>query len=223
MVPLLVGFAGLLLGGAALYFSLTGTGQTSDAQNKLETITAKAEGLETRLRDIEAKYQAMDSDLKALQGRTSQIESEINKEFREIAGEINLNRDMIETSSDKLTELINTLNREGRPTASRPTPSQPSASQPTGSAPSMASNNTQPDASSPAERLPLASGPASDPSDGPVVIGQQTSLHTIREGDTFSKLSKQYDVSVAAILAANPDVDPRRLAIGQKIKIPASE
>lgn len=216
MVPLLIGFAGVLLGGAALYFSLTGSGQTESAQSKLETINAKAEGLETRVRDLEAKFQTLDSDLKALQGRTSQIENEINREFKEVASEINRNRDLIETSADKLTELINTLNRDGRPTTSRPAPSAPSAPSTQPSAPSAPTD--------PMERLPLATTDEPDDlTDDPVSFGSETRSHTIRSGDTFTKLSQQYNVSVAAILAANPDVDPRRLAVGQKIKIPASD
>jgi len=46
--------------------------------------------------------------------------------------------------------------------------------------------------------------------------------HTIMKGDSFYTLAKKYNVSQKAIVAANQGVDPTRLKIGQKIKIPPS-
>lgn len=44
--------------------------------------------------------------------------------------------------------------------------------------------------------------------------------YTIRQGDTFFSLARTFGVSVDAIIAANPGVDPNRLFIGQVICIP---
>lgn len=44
--------------------------------------------------------------------------------------------------------------------------------------------------------------------------------YTIVSGDTFAKIAARFGVSVSAIIDANPDADPRRLAIGQKIVVP---
>ena len=44
--------------------------------------------------------------------------------------------------------------------------------------------------------------------------------HTVLKGDTFSGLGLKYKVGYKAIAEANPGVDPGRLNIGQKIKIP---
>jgi len=46
--------------------------------------------------------------------------------------------------------------------------------------------------------------------------------HVVVKGDSFYTLGRQYNVSMRAITEANPGVDPTRLKIGQKIKIPAS-
>ena len=46
------------------------------------------------------------------------------------------------------------------------------------------------------------------------------SEHTILKGETFAVLAKKYGVTTKAIEAANPGVNPTRLKIGQKIKIP---
>src|SRR4030095_473310 len=47
-----------------------------------------------------------------------------------------------------------------------------------------------------------------------------SSEHTIIKGETFAILAKKYGVTTKAIEAANPGVNPTRLKIGQKIKIP---
>lgn len=44
--------------------------------------------------------------------------------------------------------------------------------------------------------------------------------YTIASGDTFSSIATKFKVSVRAIENANPGVDPKRLQVGQKIKIP---
>jgi LysM repeat protein len=49
-----------------------------------------------------------------------------------------------------------------------------------------------------------------------------TREHVIVRNDTFGSLAAKYGVSVRAIQAANPGVDPTRLRIGQKVKIPAA-
>jgi len=44
--------------------------------------------------------------------------------------------------------------------------------------------------------------------------------HTVQEGENFYKLSRQYDTTVSAIIAANPGVDHTHLKPGQVINIP---
>lgn len=45
-------------------------------------------------------------------------------------------------------------------------------------------------------------------------------MHVIQAGDTFWKLARQYGTTVEAIAAANPDLDPLNLQIGETICIP---
>lgn len=46
-------------------------------------------------------------------------------------------------------------------------------------------------------------------------------IHVVKSGDNFSNISKKYGVATSQILNANPDIDPKLLQIGQKIKIPS--
>jgi LysM repeat protein len=45
--------------------------------------------------------------------------------------------------------------------------------------------------------------------------------HTIVKGDTFATLATKYHVPVKDIQAANPNLNPTKLKIGDKVKIPA--
>ena len=47
-----------------------------------------------------------------------------------------------------------------------------------------------------------------------------TQPYIIQAGDTFYSLAIRFNTTVAAIMAANPGVDPNRLMIGQRICIP---
>jgi LysM repeat protein len=47
-----------------------------------------------------------------------------------------------------------------------------------------------------------------------------TREHVVVSGDTFSGIAVKYGVSVKAIQDANPNVEPTKLQIGQKIQIP---
>ncbi|MDI9476483.1 MAG: LysM peptidoglycan-binding domain-containing protein [Natronincolaceae bacterium] len=49
-----------------------------------------------------------------------------------------------------------------------------------------------------------------------------TTPYTVKAGDTFFRIAMSHNVSLEALLAANPGVDPDRLCIGQVICIPAS-
>jgi LysM repeat protein len=48
-----------------------------------------------------------------------------------------------------------------------------------------------------------------------------TGEHTISKGESFYTLGKKYGVGFKAIADANPGINPNRLKIGDKIKIPA--
>jgi len=209
--PVLIGLAGVALGGAALYFSLAGSGEAGAARDQLDTISAKAEGFETRIRDLESKYSEQAAKLAALEKQIAQMTTDTNGAFRQVGVEINRNRNQISQTSDKLADLIEQVNRAGRSVATVDPERDAAASPPAGDGP---------DRDSARARLPVATLNESNDESGEVVIVGEERTHTIRAGDTFTKLSQQYGVSVAAILSANPDVDPRRLAVGQKITIP---
>ena len=57
------------------------------------------------------------------------------------------------------------------------------------------------------------------PAPVPEVAGTE---YVVVKGDSFAKIAKKNGVSVKAIEAANPGVEPTKLKVGQKLSIPAS-
>ncbi|NLM03763.1 MAG: LysM peptidoglycan-binding domain-containing protein [Clostridiales bacterium] len=55
---------------------------------------------------------------------------------------------------------------------------------------------------------------------GPSTCPPGTTPYTVRAGDTFFNIARANNISLAALIAANPGVDPDRLFIGQIICIP---
>ena len=49
-----------------------------------------------------------------------------------------------------------------------------------------------------------------------------TQEYTVQKGDTFSTIAPKFGVTVKALQAANPTVDPAKLQIGKKLVIPAA-
>lgn len=59
--------------------------------------------------------------------------------------------------------------------------------------------------------------PVPEPAPAPAPVLRE---HIVVKNDSFSTMATQYGVSIAAITAANPGVDSRKLQLGQKIVIP---
>jgi LysM repeat protein len=82
----------------------------------------------------------------------------------------------------------------------------------------VAETNTPPmEASNP----PVAAPPVVAPAPAPVPEAAGTE-YVVVKGDSFAKIAKKNGVSVKAIEAANPGVEPTKLKVGQKLSIPAS-
>lgn len=65
------------------------------------------------------------------------------------------------------------------------------------------------------------SPPATGPGPRPTTASRPTRLHTVRQGDTLAAIARQYGVSLEAVQAANPRVNPKRLRVGQTVVVPS--
>ena len=66
--------------------------------------------------------------------------------------------------------------------------------------------------------------PAPAPSDDPTPPAERTDVqtHRIRSGDSFWTIARAYGVSLNELIAANPEVNPRRIQPGQTIRVPSA-
>ncbi len=49
---------------------------------------------------------------------------------------------------------------------------------------------------------------------------QKFKTHTVKQGETATMIARRYGVRLDALLAANPRLDPRRMKVGDTLKIP---
>lgn len=54
----------------------------------------------------------------------------------------------------------------------------------------------------------------------PAVSAAEHTTYIVQNGDLLSKISKRYNITIAAILAANPGLNPDKIRVGQKINLP---
>jgi LysM repeat protein len=57
----------------------------------------------------------------------------------------------------------------------------------------------------------------------PVAEVPRVREHSVAQHDTYTSLAREYQTSISAIAKANPNADPTRLRIGQKLLIPPSD
>lgn len=55
----------------------------------------------------------------------------------------------------------------------------------------------------------------------PTGVRNADGTYTIAAGDTLAKVAKKFGVSLDAVLAENPGIEPSRLRVGQKVRLPA--
>ena len=77
----------------------------------------------------------------------------------------------------------------------------------------------------PAPSTPLAQSPAYRRHQRSLVArsGAEQGTYTVRRGDTLGAIARRANVPLGALLDANPGVNPRALAVGQKIALPPVE
>ena len=95
-------------------------------------------------------------------------------------------------------------------------PEQPAADTNVTAPPSMESTNPPT-----VDTNPPPAAPTPPAAEAPAPAAPAAQEYVIAKGDTFSSIAKKLGVSVKAIEQANPDVQPTKLKIGQKIQVPA--
>jgi LysM repeat protein len=198
MMPIALALLAIVLGGAGLYFGLNANQRIAPLIESVDEGTSSAARLDKQLASIEtriAEVTAQSDELKKTVDRLRIYGSQSETLTKQVAAGVKSNREEIVTLAEKMKELAGSRVRAPVPVATS-----------TASKPDLPTSGTATAATSSA--VPT-SGTGS------------ASIYKIQSGDTFGKIASLKGVSLDALLAANPDADPRRLRIGQEIKIPA--
>ncbi len=76
---------------------------------------------------------------------------------------------------------------------------------------------------SPAQSFESIGADTSAPSAAPVDAELDFTRHKVEKGDTFYAIARQYGADVKDVIAANPDVEPTALRIGQEVLVPVKK
>jgi serine-type D-Ala-D-Ala carboxypeptidase/endopeptidase (penicillin-binding protein 4) len=97
-----------------------------------------------------------------------------------------------------------------------PEPTQLAAGNTNGAAPELAAAGL--DEATPDEATQT---PEREPAPAPAApVQQQPRTHTIRQGETLDAVSRRYGTTVRELERVNPGLNPRRLQLGQQIRLP---
>lgn len=196
----------IALGSAGLYFGINASQQLSPLTDSVDagtSSTARLEkqlsSIETRITEIGASSDELAKTVERLRIYGSQSEQAVQK----VASAARSNRQEIVTLAEKVQELAERIAEAGSATSATANTSADTGA----NGPDSGGSTVRPE-------LPGAgSPPDSNNPDG-------ASTYRIEAGDTLAKIAAERGISLNALLDANPDVDTRRLQIGQEIRLP---
>lgn len=194
MLPIAVAVLALFLGGGSLYYSM-------QLKQELDSVTAESgaadsmiESAEAQIATLEAKvseFEAMTYDLEKTIGRLKAYGNVRDQKLNEYASAITANQDQISLFKESILAT---------PEALKATP--------------VVATSTRP-----AVTVDV-SAESSEVSSNAVENSTTSGFYAIESGDTLGKIAAKYGISLQALMDANPNVDPRRLKIGQEIALP---
>ncbi len=193
MVPIALALLAIVLGGAGLYFGLNANQRIAPIAESLDEGTSSAARIDKQL-------SALETQLAELSAQSSELKKTVDRlrlygsQSEQMAKQAAAG---VKSNREELVKLAEKMKELATVSVRRAST--------TATAHSVSPKPQGEDVTS---APPPASGTAS--------------TYKIQSGDTFGKIASLKGVSLDALLAANPDADPRRLAIGQVINIPAN-
>lgn len=202
MLPIALALLAIALGGAGLYFGMNASQQLSPLTDSVDAGTSSAARLEKQLSSIETRLTELSASGDELEKTVERLRiygRQNEQTLKQVASAANANRREIVTLADRLKEVAARMGSGGGAANS-------------GSSGGSGSSGEESDSAETANR---GSIPGIDSADS-----DTDASYTIRAGDTFAKIAIEKGVSLNALIDANPDVDTRRLQIGQVIQLP---
>jgi len=194
-------FVGIFLGIAGLVFGIVSKNRADQIQKELSQVNelfSKIQRIEESSDGVSASAIRIARDLDALKEGTQDVLTRVNQEMVRLRRDLNDGIGRMQGLEVKVREV------ETRP-APAPSPSAPEpapvANRPTPPSPAAGAGSTAPPAS-----------PATE---------SEENIYRVKANDTLTKIAAEHGVSLDSLMAANPNVNPLRLQIGQSIRIPS--
>lgn len=194
--------AGILLGLAGLVFGVV----SKNKADELREDFAQVSKLVDKIRKVEENSTGISADTTRLDREVNSLRKESQEAFNNVKTQLtrfstDLNSTIVTARQlqDKVTDFENFKETVTAPPA--PPPPAPEVKK-----------------AEPKPKSEVVAAPKAEKT-GSVVEGEARN-YTIQSGDTLSRIASNHQVSLTALETANPEVDERRLQIGQKIRIP---
>lgn len=195
--PLFLGIAGVIVGVTGLLIGWLGFTKAS----RLEAQLADFSSFSASIADVETKAEENAQRITAMTRMSSEMQrlsQDVNTALGTLRADIDRNKKdvrSVEFKAGTALKKLETLEKREVKAAAVPAP-----------------RSTRPAASS-----------SPSPSGGKTVASTEGETYRIQKGDLLGQVAAKFKVSLADLLDANPGIDPRRMAIGQEIVIPASK
>lgn len=211
LLAMVIALIGIVFGLAGIYMGAQASNALKDYQDSLasrpdkttERLSAVEASLDEQvsrvsqqLASVEERMGAMGAAQVALQRTDREMRDQTQRAFEGVSREVSANRTQLNETTARLEELIQTFQTAGGRRA---------AANAVGTRASSGEATTE-------------SGGGN--SGGNAVAAPEEGFHVVAQGDTLSSIASRYGISLSQLMAANPNVDPRRMRIGQQIAIP---
>ncbi len=191
LVAVFIGIIGIVVGATGIILANKAQDEVKALEAKIAARPDKSSELEEKLGGLDERLVKLGGEFVKLGRQDRQMQENTQTAFNEVTGNIRANREGLNELGTKMTELVEKL-ENWKPTTRTVAVSVPAT----------------------------ASASADDEAAAVDTPSGEESIYNIQSGDTLSKVAKEFGVSLSALMAANPTVNPNRLQIGQPIVIP---
>lgn len=199
-----LGAWGIVVSLVCIYVALDARNVAKDSERRLQR---NVELLQESREKIERLEASVRETLQLSEERLEKLAFEVRKNTTRIG----TNTDQLASTRKVASELIDNLSNQKEALTELATriPAIPEGVQ-------IGRVRTEPPPTQPAEPAPEPDGPP--PAESRPTPPPDT--YTVKSGDTLVDIARRKNLSVPALLDANPDIDPNLIRVGQKLNLP---
>lgn len=187
-------FFGIFLGIAGLVFGIVSKNRAEQIQKELSQVNelfGKIQRIEESSDGMSASAIRLARDLDALKEGTQNVLTQVNQEINRLRRDLNEEIGKVRGLETQIREVAN------RPVAEPPPPE---------AAPQTPTTVS--------DSAPAEGDGVSPPAE------EEERIYVVQANDTLTRIAARHGVSLDVLMEANPNVDPVRMQIGQRLRIP---